>query len=325
MTGPMIPVPHYPTFVPSACRTLSPPPDRNQRLPALLRTWGTQAAPAPATAAPATAVRAAAVPAPPRPLTPEASAPPPSDPTPASGPAPARPAARSAPDSAGRPPPRRSPRGGPGDRRRPPDSTAIATLPPFPALDLDQITVVRTSDDLIVVQTILLALPVLGFDTESKPVFQRGVTNDGPHLAQFSAAGQAWLIPLHVDGAIEALARIIGSTRTRKVGFGLDSDLTLLRRRLGQEPQAVHDLDSDFRRYGYRGALGLKSAVAVMLGQRFTKSKRIGTSNWANRTLTADQSRYAANDAWGAYCIHQALDEGKEPIDLPPSLPLSPG
>ena len=101
-----------------------------------------------------------------------------------------------------------------------------------------------------------------------------------------------------------------------KVGFGLDSDLTLLRRRLGREPRAVHDLDTDFRAYGYRGALGLKSAVAVLLGRRFTKSKRIGTSNWANRVLGPDQIRYAANDAWGAYCIHRALQAGAEPQDL---------
>ena len=166
----------------------------------------------------------------------------------------------------------------------------------------------------------MLAEPVLGFDTESKPVFQRGVSNDGPHLAQFAAGNWAWLIPLHVDGAIDTLARVIGSTTTRKVGFGLDSDLTLLRRRLGREPQAVHDLDSDFRGFGYRGALGLKSAVAVVLGQRFTKSKRIGTSNWANRALTPEQMRYAANDAWGAYCIHQALLAGKVPVDLAPTL-----
>lgn len=203
-------------------------------------------------------------------------------------------------------------------RRRAPSTEAIATLPPFDALALEQIVVVARPEQLAAVEAGLLAEPMLGFDTESKPVFQRGVTNDGPHLAQFAARGRAWLIPLHVDGAIATIGRIMESTAVRKIGFGLDSDLTLLRRRLGREPRAIHDLDADFRAFGYRGALGLKSAVAVLLGQRFTKSKRIGTSNWANKVLTPDQIRYAANDAWGAYCIHQALEAGAEPWDLAP-------
>ena len=174
----------------------------------------------------------------------------------------------------------------------------------------------QTPEQLAEVEAALLAEPVLGFDTESKPVFTRGVTNDGPHLAQFAASGRAWLIPLHVSGSLDTIGRVIASTTVRKVGFGLDSDLTLLRRRLGREPRAVHDIDADFREFGYRGALGLKSAVAVLLGRRFTKSKRTGTSNWANRTLTPDQIRYAANDAWGAFSIHEALQAGKLPRDL---------
>lgn len=204
--------------------------------------------------------------------------------------------------------------------RRPiPKAEDIATLPPFDALDLDRILVVESAEQLAGVEMALLAEPVLGFDTESKPVFERGVTHDGPHLAQFAASGRAWLIPLHIDGSLETLGRIIASTTVRKVGFGLDSDLTLLRRRLGREPQAVHDIDADFRGFGYRGALGLKSAVAVLLGRRFTKSKRIGTSNWARRVLTPDQIRYAANDAWGAFCIHEALQRGHVPRDLSPT------
>lgn len=201
-------------------------------------------------------------------------------------------------------------------RRRPPTTEAIASLPPFPALDLDRITVVTDPGQLREVESILLAATILGFDTESKPVFQRGVTNDGPHLAQFAAAGEAWLIPLHVHGSLDSIGRILESTRVEKVGFGLDSDVTLLRRRLGRSLLAVHDLDHDFHAFGYRGSIGLKSAVAVVLGQRFTKSKRIGTSNWANAVLNPDQIRYAANDAWGAWCIHEALSAGARPRDL---------
>ena len=54
---------------------------------------------------------------------------------------------------------------------------------------------------------------------------------------------------------------------------------------------------------------GLKVAVAVVLGQRFIKSKKATTSNWANPTLTPQQLQYAANDAHASLLVYKALNE----------------
>jgi ribonuclease D len=53
--------------------------------------------------------------------------------------------------------------------------------------------------------------------------------------------------------------------------------------------------------------MGVKGAVAVLFGQRFIKSKKAATSNWANPRLTEGQLIYAANDAWAAAVVHEAL------------------
>jgi ribonuclease D len=67
------------------------------------------------------------------------------------------------------------------------------------------------------------------------------------------------------------------------------------------------DLDRVFQQRGYGRSIGIKSAVAIVFGQRFVKSKRLTTTNWSLPTLQPRQLLYAANDAWVALCVLQAL------------------
>jgi ribonuclease D len=54
--------------------------------------------------------------------------------------------------------------------------------------------------------------------------------------------------------------------------------------------------------------MGVKGAVAVLFNQRFIKSKKAATSNWANPHLTDAQLVYAANDAYAAIRVLEALN-----------------
>ena len=65
-----------------------------------------------------------------------------------------------------------------------PDKDAIELLPPFPGLDLDRIHRVATPQEAAAALRSLEGAAVLGFDTESKPTFNRGEVSDGPHLVQ---------------------------------------------------------------------------------------------------------------------------------------------
>ena len=52
--------------------------------------------------------------------------------------------------------------------------------------------------------------------------------------------------------------------------------------------------------------MGVKKAVAGLLGRRLEKSKRVATTNWASHRLSERQMLYAANDAHAALCVYRA-------------------
>ena len=166
---------------------------------------------------------------------------------------------------------------------------------------------VATRDDAERAAAALLAAGVVGFDTESKPTFAKNEVSTGPHLVQFATRETAWLFQLHRSDCNEVLGALIGSEALRKVGFGLSSDLSLIRQKLKVEPRAVYDIDDEFRRRGYRRSVGVKTAVALVFGQRFTKSRKATTSNWASHRLSEAQLRYAANDAYASIRVYDAL------------------
>jgi ribonuclease D len=163
------------------------------------------------------------------------------------------------------------------------------------------------ADDVEAAHATLAAQSHVGFDTESKPTFTRGERSEGPHVLQFATLEHAYIFQLHVPQAAAAVAALLESSRLTKVGFGLDGDRTQIRARLQIEPMALLDLDTVFRDLGYRKSVGLKAAVAIVFNRRFSKSKRIGTSNWSHRQLDERQLLYAANDAYAAMRVYAAI------------------
>ena len=104
------------------------------------------------------------------------------------------------------------------------------------------------------------------------------------------------------------VAGLIESDKVLKVGFGLKNDHGQIRNRLGVRPTNVLDLDHIFRRRGYKGQIGVRAAMGAVLGMNFPKSKSITTSNWAAVELTQRQLQYAANDAFAALKIMEAMN-----------------
>jgi ribonuclease D len=92
-----------------------------------------------------------------------------------------------------------------------------------------------------------------------------------------------------------------------KAGFGLGDDRKRITHKLGVDLQGVLDLNTVFRERGYRKDMGVRGAVAVLFNQRFIKSKKAATSNWANARLSEAQIIYAANDAYAALRVYWAL------------------
>jgi ribonuclease D len=188
-----------------------------------------------------------------------------------------------------------------------PDKEAIALLPPFERLGLDRITLVNTGKQAALAYDALVAAQAWGFDTESKPTFKVGEASDGPHVLQLSTREQAWVFQLHDPDCRAVAADLLARNGIAKAGFGLGDDRKRIIQKLGIEPAGILELNAVFHARGYRKDMGVKGAVAVLFKQRFQKSKKAATSNWANPRLSESQLVYAANDAYAAICVWEAL------------------
>lgn len=188
-----------------------------------------------------------------------------------------------------------------------PTKEQIAALPAYPALPPSRIHLLRTPAQLEFAARELRACGLAGFDTESKPVFVAGAPQTGPDIIQFATDGDAFIVPTAQPGVQDFLREFLESPAVTKVGFGLDSDRPALWRKLGLRLEPAIDLAHLVRRLGFKDAVGLKTAVAIVLGQRLSKSKKATTSNWASATLSPAQLQYAANDAHASLLIYRAL------------------
>jgi ribonuclease D len=178
-------------------------------------------------------------------------------------------------------------------------------LPPYPGISLDHVHLVQSPLDAERALVALQVADVLGFDTESKPIFFKGQQSNGPHLIQLATDHEVYLFPIVAAGhSTAAIKAVLESPHILKVGFGLSDDHKRLHAKLGVTPQHVLDLSRALREKGH-GDLGAKSAVAQYFGMRLQKSKKVSTSNWAASPLNERQIKYAADDAQVALLVYR--------------------
>lgn len=188
-----------------------------------------------------------------------------------------------------------------------PSKAERADLEPLNRLGRAQIIVIATRQEADLAFQTLNQCTVLGFDTESKPTFLKEQVSEGPHIVQFSTLEKAYIFQLHDAGCCHFVGLLLQAKHITKVGFGLAGDHVQIKRTLGVLPCNVLDLNRVFRDKGYIKEIGVRGAVAVVFNRRFLKSKKVTTSNWANRQLTESQILYSANDAWAAIQVFHAL------------------
>lgn len=193
----------------------------------------------------------------------------------------------------------------------PPDAQEV--LPPYDGIRLSSVRMVKSAADAAEALAAMLRADVLGFDTESKPTFQKGEVSTGPHLVQLATDDIAYLFQIGaIPGVLETnvLKAVLESPDILKVGFGLLDDIKRLRSKLGIETANVLDLSTAMRR-NEKNPLGAKTAVARHFGQALQKSKRITTTNWAMPRLSDKQILYAADDAHVALKLYRHWRAGQ--------------
>ena len=160
---------------------------------------------------------------------------------------------------------------------------------------------------------------ILGFDTESRPVFSPGQHNHGVALLQLSGPGRAYLFRVQELGMRRSLCGLLSNKRIIKVGAATLDDVHGLQKLRKFTPAGFVDLQKIAWEYGIRDK-SVKKLAANILGCRISKAQQL--SNWEAPELSPSQCNYAATDAWVCREMYLKLMEcEKHPLSPEELLP----
>lgn len=135
---------------------------------------------------------------------------------------------------------------------------------------------------------------ILGFDTESKPVFVKGQYNP-ISLIQIASTERVYLFRINKTGFDSRIIDLLSNPSIKKIGVGLKDDIVDLRKIQEFDPQSFEEVNQLVKPIGIESN-GLRKLTAIILKFRISKNAQV--SNWESDKLTPKQIRYAATDAW---------------------------
>ena len=150
----------------------------------------------------------------------------------------------------------------------------------------------------------LLSQPILGFDTETRPAFEKG-KRYYCSLLQVSTRTDCFLFRLNKTGLCPAVVRLLGDELVTKVGLAWNNDMLSLRQLGSFKPGRFIDLQDMVRELGIEDQ-SLVKIYANLFGERISKAERL--SNWERSELTDKQMEYAAIDAWACVRIYNEVN-----------------
>lgn len=145
---------------------------------------------------------------------------------------------------------------------------------------------------------------IIGFDTETKPIFNNKAHRNGTALLQLSSETNAYLFRLQMLGLPAELARILADNSITKVGAAVADDIRGLQRYVDFRAARFMDLQTFAERYGIKDK-SVKKLTAIILGRKVSKAQQL--SNWEAPELSRAQQLYAATDAWICLKMYKAL------------------
>lgn len=144
---------------------------------------------------------------------------------------------------------------------------------------------------------------VIGFDTETRPAFKKGVSHKIA-LMQLSTDDTCFLFRLNMIGMPDCLANLLTNAAVHKVGLSLKDDFSAIRKRSQLTPMSFIDLQNFVKQYGIED-IGLQRIYGILFEKRVSKGQRL--TNWEADILSDAQKMYAAIDAWACLRIYNKL------------------
>ena len=149
----------------------------------------------------------------------------------------------------------------------------------------------------------LFTQDILGFDTETKPCFQKGQTNKVA-LLQVSSPQLCFLFRLNFIGLPQCILQLLADERITKVGLSINEDLNKMRVYRQFRNGRFLELQNFVEKFGIEDK-SLRKLYANVFGQKISKRQQL--SNWEANVLTEPQKLYAATDAWACIRLYQEL------------------
>lgn len=188
------------------------------------------------------------------------------------------------------------------------DKEAVAQMPvvEYPG-GIGAVTVVDTPEKAEAALVELNKCTHIGFDTETKPTFQRGAHQHKVALLQLSTGDHCYLFRLNREGIFDIVKPLLENPEIIKIGLSVHDDFNALRRRGELNPCGFLDLQ-DYAHTFHIADLSLQKVYAIVFGERISKSQRL--TNWEADRLTDAQQIYASIDAWACLKLYRYLRGG---------------
>lgn len=149
---------------------------------------------------------------------------------------------------------------------------------------------------------------VVGFDTETRPSFRKGIVHK-VSLLQLSTHNESYLFRLNRIGISDSLAAFLADESVKKIGLSVKDDFHALRARTDVTPSGFVEIQALCGEMGIEEK-GLQKIYALLFGEKISKSQQC--SNWEAETLSESQCSYASIDAWACVRIYDYLEELKK-------------
>jgi ribonuclease D len=144
---------------------------------------------------------------------------------------------------------------------------------------------------------------VIGFDTETRPAFQKGQYFP-VSLLQIALPDMVYLFRLKNLGLPPSLVQLFSDENIMKVGISIRDDIKDLQKLTPFKPEGIVEINALAKQLGILNE-GVRNLSAIFLGIRISKTEQ--TSNWDKEELTDKQINYAATDAWVCLEIYNML------------------
>ena len=165
----------------------------------------------------------------------------------------------------------------------------------LPAGSFDgRIIVVDSKETMKAAYDHLCRCDVIGFDTETRPAFQKGRLNKMA-LVQLSSHDTAFLFRINKMPLSKKIISLFENEKIVKVGASIRDDIKGIQKQTSFQPRGFVDIQSLVGQYGIKD-ISVRKVSAIVLGIRISKAQRL--SNWEAQVLTPAQQLYAATDAW---------------------------